>query len=143
MGSSDDTVQKMHAFHGIRRIVIGADLVGDLLRQNRPANPDRAGDAGGVQHINGFLHIDNLDVYVTGSNSKFLSSDIITEFRGRGDEVRIHPLSFSEFFNFRKTDWQDAWNEYYTFGGLPYIAQLSSYEEKVQYLKRVNHFLEW
>lgn len=85
--------------------------------------------------LNGFLHIDNLDVYVTGSNSKFLSSDIITEFRGRGDEVRIHPLSFSEFFNFRKTDWQDAWNEYYTFGGLPYIAQLSSYEEKVQYLQ--------
>ena len=85
--------------------------------------------------LNGFLHIDNADVYVTGSNSRFLSSDIITEFRGRGDEIRIHPLSFSEFFEFRKTDWQDAWNEYYTFGGLPFVVQLSSPEEKIRYLQ--------
>lgn len=87
--------------------------------------------------LNGFLHFDNVDVYVTGSNSKFLSSDIITEFRGRGDEIRVHPLSFAEFFNFRKIDWQDAWNEYSTFGGLPYIVQLSLHEEKVQYLQNL------
>ena len=88
--------------------------------------------------LNGFLHFDNADVYVTGSNSKFLSTDIITEFRGRGDEIRIHPLSFAEFYEFRKGDWQDAWNEYSTFGGLPFVLQLASHEEKLRYLQNLS-----
>ena len=62
--------------------------------------------------LNGFLHIDNVDVYVTGSNSKFLSSDIITEFRGRGDEIRIYPLTFSEFNSAFNGNEDEAWNEF-------------------------------
>lgn len=84
--------------------------------------------------LNGFLHRRNLDVYVTGSNSKFLSSDIITEFRGRGDEIRIFPLSFSEFYNAYKGEKQNAWNEYITYGGMPQILDNISEEQKTNYL---------
>lgn len=87
--------------------------------------------------LNGFLHIENLDVYVTGSNSRFLSTDIITEFRGRGDEVRVHPLSFSEYHKALGGDWEDNWNEYLTYGGLPRVALLKSDEEKALYLQRL------
>lgn len=84
--------------------------------------------------LNGFLHRRNLDVYVTGSNSKFLSSDIITEFRGRGDEIRIFPLSFSEFYNAYKGEKRNAWNEYITYGGMPQILDNISEEQKTNYL---------
>ena len=87
--------------------------------------------------LNGFLHIKNLDVYVTGSNSKFLSTDVVTEFRGRGDEVRVYPLTFAEYYSAVKGDWQDAWNEYSTFGGLPYTLSLKSDEDKAKYLKNL------
>ena len=73
--------------------------------------------------LNSLLRIENIDVYVTGSNSKFLSSDIVTEFRGRGDEVRIYPLSFAEFFSCYDGDYDDAWEEYTVYGGLPQVAQ--------------------
>lgn len=75
--------------------------------------------------LNSLLHISNIDVYVKGSNSKFLSSDIVTEFRGRGDELRIYPLSFAEFFGAYDGDYDDAWNEYMVYGGLPQVAQFS------------------
>ena len=84
--------------------------------------------------LNGFLHRRNLDVYVTGSNSKFLSSDIITEFRGRGDEIRIFPLSFSEFYNAYEGDKRNVWNEYITYGGMPQILNNISEEQKANYL---------
>ena len=80
--------------------------------------------------LNGFLYERNLDVYVTGSNSKFLSTDIITEFRGRGDEIRVFPLSFSEFVTAFNGDKQDAWNEYVLYGGLPLIISKKTDEEK-------------
>ena len=85
--------------------------------------------------LNGFLYERNIDVYVTGSNSKFLSSDIITEFRGRGDEIRVFPLSFFEYVEAFKGDIQDAWNEYVLYGGLPLIMFKKSDEEKSKYLK--------
>ncbi len=85
--------------------------------------------------LNGFLYERNIDVYVTGSNSKFLSSDIITEFRGRGDEIRVFPLSFFEYVEAFKGDIQDAWNEYVLYGGLPLIMSKKSDEEKSKYLK--------
>ena len=85
--------------------------------------------------LNGFLKIVNIDVYVTGSNSKFLSSDIITEFRGRGDEIKIYPLSFSEFYSVKKNDKRDAWKEYITYGGLPLILKQNTSESKIDYLK--------
>lgn len=85
--------------------------------------------------LNGFLYERNLDVYVTGSNSKFLSSDIITEFRGRGDEVKIFPLSFSEYIENFEGDKYEAWNEYVLYGGLPLILSKKTDEEKAKYLK--------
>ena len=85
--------------------------------------------------LNSFLYERNLDVYVTGSNSKFLSTDIITEFRGRGDEIKVFPLIFSEFVEAYKGDKQDAWNEYVLYGGLPLILSKKSDEEKSKYLK--------
>ena len=87
--------------------------------------------------LNGFLHIRNLDVYVTGSNSKFLSSDIITEFRGRGDEIRIHPLSFSEFYSAFNGTKEEAWEQYVVYGGLPKILSFKNEVEKSEYLKNL------
>ena len=83
--------------------------------------------------LNSFLRKNNLDVYVTGSNSKFLSTDIITEFRGRGDEIRVYPLSFSEFYNAYE-DKRRALKDYMTYGGMPYTVYLKDSEEKSQYL---------
>ena len=88
--------------------------------------------------LNSCLHIENLDTYVTGSNSKFLSKDIITEFRGRGDEMYLRPLSFKEYRTVQPDKpFDDVWTEYMTFGGLPYCALLPSREEKADYLKRL------
>ena len=69
--------------------------------------------------LNSLLRMENVDIYVTGSNSRFLSSDILTEFRGRGDEIRVYPLSFSEFVMAFEGTEEEAWIEYMTFGGLP------------------------
>lgn len=85
--------------------------------------------------LNGFLYKKNLDVYVTGSNSKFLSTDIITEFRGRGDEIKVFPLTFSEYVQAFNGDNYEAWNEYVTYGGMPLILSKSTDEEKSKYLK--------
>lgn len=88
--------------------------------------------------LNSCLHIPNLDTYVTGSNSKFLSKDIVTEFRGRGDEMYLRPLSFREYHaTCDEKPFDDAWKEYITYGGLPYCALLGTHEEKADYLKRL------
>lgn len=88
--------------------------------------------------LNSFLHIENLDTYVTGSNSRFLSTDIITEFRGRGDEIHVRPLSFAEYCSvYPDIAWDDAWNMYHTYGGLPYAVLLDKAEDKALYLKRL------
>lgn len=84
--------------------------------------------------LNSFLRKKNLDVYVTGSNSKFLSSDIITEFRGRGDEIKVYPLSFKEFMATYEGNEMNALDEYINFGGLPFVATLKNNEEKIEYL---------
>ena len=84
--------------------------------------------------LNGFLKIKNIDVYVTGSNSKFLSSDIVTEFRGRGDEIKVYPLSFKEFCQVNNEDKYSAWKEYITYGGLPLVLLQKESEEKINYL---------
>ena len=86
--------------------------------------------------LNGLLRLDNVDIYITGSNSKFLSSDILTEFRGRGDEVRVYPLSFSEYYSScANKDKLDVWNEYSMFGGMPALILKKTDEEKIKYLK--------
>lgn len=76
--------------------------------------------------LNGLMRMKNVDVYVTGSNPRFLSKDIITEFRGRGDELHIHPLSFAEFMTGYAGNKYDGWNEYVLYGGLPPVALLSN-----------------
>ena len=83
----------------------------------------------------GFLHIKNVEIYVTGSNSKFLSSDIVTEFRGRGCEIKVYPLSFSEFYSVFDGSEEKALSEYYTFGGLPLTVLAKTDENKIAYLQ--------
>ena len=97
-----------------------------------------------VQHVpefedvlNSYLKIENADVYVTGSNSKFLSTDIITEFRGRGDQIHVYPLSFAEFMSVQNKAPYEAWKDYYTYGGLPYLATLGTDQKKINYLREV------
>ncbi len=90
--------------------------------------------------LNGLMRISNADIYVTGSNSKMLSSDILTEFRGRGDEVRVHPLTFSEYMQVYKGDKYDGWLDYYTYGGLPLILDKKTDSQKADYL--INLFKE-
>ena len=85
--------------------------------------------------LNGLLRITNLDIYVTGSNSKFLSSDIITEFRGRGEDIKVYPLSFYEFMSVYDGDKLDGWVEYITYGGLPLVVTMKTDERKANYLK--------
>lgn len=85
--------------------------------------------------LNGLLRISNIDIYVTGSNSKFLSTDIITEFRGRGEEIRVYPLSYYEFMSVYDGDKLDGWIEYITYGGLPLVVTMKTEEEKKAYLK--------
>ena len=85
--------------------------------------------------LNGLLRINNIDIYVTGNNSKFLSSDIITEFRGRGEEIRVYPLSYSEFMSVFDGDKLDGWVQYTTYGGLPLVVSMKTDERKMDYLK--------
>lgn len=84
--------------------------------------------------VNGFLHIPNADIYVTGSNSKFLSSDVITEFRGRGDEIRVYPLNFSEFYSAYGGNFQNAWLMFCNYGGMPLCLSMQTQEDKAKYL---------
>jgi len=87
--------------------------------------------------VNGLNNMDNVDVYVTGSNSKFLSSDINTLFRGRGDEIRVYPFSFKEFCTDRTEPCNELWKEYYTFGGMPGLLRHKTPEAKTTYLQRL------
>lgn len=87
--------------------------------------------------LNSLLRISNIDVYVTGSNSRFLSSDIVTEFRGRGDEIRIYPLSFAEFYSAYNGEYDEAWQDYMTYGGLPQVAGFQSERQKADYLRNI------
>jgi len=87
--------------------------------------------------LNSLLHIDNADIYVTGSNSKFLSKDIITEFRGRGDEVHVYPLTFKEFMQVYDGDRYQGWADYVMYGGLPLTVTMKTEEQKIQYLTRL------
>ena len=88
-----------------------------------------------VDTILGLQKLKYVDIYVTGSNSKMLSSDVLTMFRGRGDEIRIRPLSYSEFYNAYPDDKTHAWRDYWTYGGMPYVLSLNSHKEKSDYLQ--------
>jgi len=88
-----------------------------------------------IDVVLGLMRIKNADIYVTGSNSKMLSSDILTQFRDRGDEIRVFPLSYAEFYSVYGEDKRHAWRDYYTYGGMPVVVTLSSHEEKSKYLQ--------
>ena len=90
-----------------------------------------------VEVLLSLLHMPYVDVYVSGSSSKFLSKDVVTEFRGRGDEIRVLPLSFSEYYSAVQGDKNQAWTDYYTFGGLPQILEFDSEKKKSDYLKNL------
>lgn len=98
---------------------------------------DKNEKIGFVDVLLGLMKIKNLDIYVTGSNSKMLSSDIVTQFRDRGDEIRLYPLSYKEFHNAFPGNKEKAWKEYYTYGGLPRIMSLNTYKEKSDYLQNL------
>ena len=85
--------------------------------------------------LNGYLKHSNFDVYVTGSNSKFLSSDVVTEFRGRSMRVHVLPLTFSEYVESKESDLQQLWASYITYGGIPLVASMEDIQQKEQYLK--------
>ena len=88
-----------------------------------------------VDVVLGLMKIKNADIYVTGSNSKMLSSDILTEFRGRGDEVQVHPLSYSEFYSGYEGEIRNVWRDFFTYGGLPALISCKTHEQKSLYLK--------
>lgn len=94
-----------------------------------------------VDVLNSFMHMPNVDVYVTGSNSRFLSKDVATEFRGRGIEIHIYPLSFAELYTALGGDKYTLWKLYCTYGGLPYLAMLNDNARRAEYLTALNHTL--
>ena len=90
-----------------------------------------------VGTLNGLLRHDNFDIYVTGSNSRFLSNDVASEFRARGEQIRIQPLSFKEFYYCHDLSFEDAYSEYQYYGGLPYISIITNNDKKIEYLSEV------
>ncbi|MBQ9070748.1 MAG: ATP-binding protein [Clostridia bacterium] len=110
------------------------DEIQKVKTVKNPYLDDESETVGFVDVLLGLMKKKNTDVYVTGSNSKMLSSDILTEFRGRGDEIRVHPLTFAEFYAAYNGDKRDAWQEYYTYGGMPYLCSLNNHRAKAQYL---------
>lgn len=120
-----------------KKYYIFLDEIQKVKTIKNPYVDDNSDTVGFVDVLLGLAKKTNIDVYVTGSNSKMLSSDILTEFRGRGDEIRVFPLSFSEFYNAFQGDKRDAWREYYTYGGMPYLCSLNNHHEKVAYLSNL------
>ena len=118
-----------------RMYYIILDEIRKVAEIPNPYLPGTDETVGFVDVVLGLMKIKNADVYVTGSNSKMLSSDILTEFRGRGDEIRVNPLSFSEFYNAYTGDKHDAWQEYFTYGGMPLVMLQKTHEDKAAYLR--------
>ena len=118
-----------------KRYYIFIDEIQFVSEIQNPYVTDSEAKISFIDVILGFMQMKNADVYITGSNSKMLSSDILTQFRDRGDEIRVYPLSFAEFYSEYDGDKRGAWQDYYTYGGMPYAASLESHEEKSRYLK--------
>lgn len=121
--------------NGREQYYVFLDEVQYAISRGELKNPDALPRLYGV--LNGLLRMRNVDVYVTGSNSKLLSHDVMTEFRGRGDEVRVRPLSFSEFMQGFDGDRYQGWAEYTVYGGMPLVASMRTDEQKARYLERL------
>ena len=110
------------------------DEIQKVVDISNPYLPNEMDKVGFVDVILGLMKIKNVDLYVTGSNSKMLSTDILTEFRGKGDEVRVYPLSYREFYDAYGDDKRNAWRDYFTFGGMPFVMSQKTAAEKSNYL---------
>jgi len=111
------------------------DEIQKVIEIQNPYLDDPRAKIGFVDVLLGLMKIDNVDLYVTGSNSKMLSSDILTEFKDRGDEIKVNPLTFKEFSEAYDGDRHDAWREYFTYGGMPAVLHRKTHEDKSRYLK--------
>lgn len=111
------------------------DEIQKVVEIKNPYIDDKSTTNGFVDVLLGLMKIKNVDLYVTGRNSKMLSSDILTEFKDRGDEVKVNPLTFKEFYDAYKGEKRNAWKEYFTYGGMPVILSKNTHEEKSKYLK--------
>ena len=117
-----------------KRYYIFIDEIQFVSEIQNPYVPDPEAKISFIDVVLGFMQMKNSDVYITGSNSKMLSSDILTQFRDRGDEIRVYPISFAEFYASYEGDKRGAWQDYYTYGGMPFALSMSTHEEKSQYL---------
>jgi len=118
-----------------KRYYILLDEIQFVSEVQNPYLDDPYSKVGFVDVVLGLMKLKNADVYITGSNSKLLSIDILTQFRDRGDEIKVYPLSYKEFYEAYEGDKHNAWKDYYTYGGMPYILSLPSHEDKSKYLK--------
>ena len=117
-----------------KRYYIFIDEIQFVSEIKNPYVPDPEAKISFIDVVLGFMQMKNADVYITGSNSKMLSSDILTQFRDRGDEIRVYPISFAEFYDSYEGDKRGAWQDYYTYGGMPFALSMETHEEKSRYL---------
>ena len=130
----DGFIRKRIADYG-KHYYVFIDEIQNVSEIQNPYVDDPGAKIGFIDVILGLMQMSNVDVYVTGSNSKMLSSDVLTQFRDRGDEIRVYPLSFAEFYEAYDGDKREAWQDYYTYGGMPYVLQLDTHEKKSSYLR--------
>ena len=117
-----------------KRYYIFIDEIQFVSEIQNPYVPDPEAKISFIDVVLGFMQMKNADVYITESNSKMLSSDILTQFRDRGDEIRVYPISFAEFYDSYEGDKRGAWQDYYTYGGMPLALSMETHEEKSRYL---------
>ena len=117
-----------------KRYYVFIDEIQFVSEIQNPYVPDPEAKISFIDVVLGFMQMKNADVYITGSNSKMLSSDILTQFRDRGDEIRVFPISFAEFYDSYEGDKRGAWQDYYTYGGMPLALSMETHEEKSRYL---------
>ncbi len=120
-----------------KRYYVFIDEIQYVAEIQNPYVDDPAAKITFIDVVLGLMQMPNVDVYVTGSNSRMLSSDILTQFRDRGDEIRVYPLSFAEFYEAYEDDKRGAWQEYYTYGGMPVVTASKTHEEKSKYLSEL------
>lgn len=118
-----------------RQYYVFIDEIQKVSEIQNPYLADESAKIGFVDVLLGLMKIKNVDLYVTGSNSRMLSSDILTEFKDRGDEIRVNPLTYSEFYSAYEGEKRHAWRDYYTYGGMPLVLSKKTHEEKSKYLK--------
>ena len=118
-----------------KRYYLFIDEIQMVSEIQNPYVDDPEAKIGFVDVVIDLMKIRNADVYITGSNSKMLSSDILTQFRDRGDEIRVFPLSFAEFYDAYEGDKREAWQDYYTYGGMPVVLSMDTHEKKSRYLR--------